>query len=187
MEWYIHKTFCHDYFIIDSCKKNFLNREGEVICSPQYFQSKESAEKAIQNYEETMKTLDWSQPLQTNENPPQKARLICSDRKSKITNFTHVVLVDYNDTQEERFVFCDINGKTNFSSCSIVNIPSPSKVPYDREDWERLSRVRKNNNKETSYPVGIVRSTEVVINGYGYTFDVAATIFVTMDGQELYK
>lgn len=172
----------------------FVGRgDGDYLCpngtisSMRFFFDKESdAMEAInkwQQQQELPQAVDWSQPIQTDEKPPRKARLICSDRKSDETDRTHIVLIEIG--KDEWVYYCNENGAVANTSFFIINVPA--KVPYGREDWERLSRVRDREDQTRSYLVGSITNDTVVIGGSLYDMNQAATLFLTMDGQELYK
>lgn len=169
--------------------RDFLNADGKVCRGAISFLTKEGAEKAIENYERNQKMtspVDWSQPLQTDEKPARKARLICDDRADKGEDYNYVVLVE-NRIGKEVVWYCNKHGLVSQTSIRIVN--APAKVPYGREDWERLSRVRlaAQGYQHMSVPVGCIDNLGVRIGERTLLFENAAKEFITMDGKELYK
>lgn len=177
-DWYAHND------------RDFLNADGKVCRGAISFLTKEGAEKAIENYERNQQVttasphVDWSQPLQTDEKPARKARLICDDRADKGEDYNYVVLVE-NRIGKEVVWYCNKHGLVSQTSIRIVNVPA--KTPYGREDWEKLTRVRYLAEPTTSYLVGTITDDIVSIGGSFYDMDKAATLFLTMDGKELYK
>lgn len=194
VNWTI-KKHRHRWYAYGKKPKRYLGADGKPHRYVHYFKSKSELVRAmklepLENYKRKQKMttaspfVDWSQPLQTDETPARKARLICDDRADKGEDYNYVVLVE-NRIGKEVVWYCNKHGLVSQTSIRIVNVPA--KTPYGREEWEKLTRVRDRAEPTKSYSIGTITHSSVAIGSMFYEMDHAATLFLTMDGKELYK